>query len=194
MTDTPDKPAAPSTGEWRKWTLIKDSDVTCVLWYGPSLLADEKILVIEYSAYQNLEHAYQKVERELAAEKSNKLPDHLHELVRSENARRSRELADSKAAELCQRTLACNREIQLNEARVEIERLKGNCSECKRLWDEAENLRKSNRVMEWALEYQKTAWRKICEGSMFTPESERQAAERIIDDALVKARKIVSGS
>lgn len=38
--------------------------------------------------------------------------------------------------------------------------------------------------LEAALEYQLTAWRKICEGSMFTPESERTAAEKIARKAL----------
>lgn len=35
-----------------------------------------------------------------------------------------------------------------------------------------------------ALEYQLVAWRKACDGSMFTPESERAVAEKIAREAL----------
>lgn len=44
-------------------------------------------------------------------------------------------------------------------------------------------------AMRSALEYALTAFRKICDGSMFTPESERAVAEKRINEAIAEYDK-----
>ena len=70
---------------------------------------------------------------------------------------------------------------KLTAATALIERL-ASALEIARGWCDAGAV--ENARMREALEYQLTALRKICEGSMFTPESERAAAEKIIKAAL----------
>lgn len=83
-------------------------------------------------------------------------------------------------------------EKELAASRAECERLKERVDtlhtdkEYLALHSELTDERSRAKFLVEALEYQKVAWRKICEGSMFTPESERTAAEKVIDRALTK--------
>lgn len=49
-----------------------------------------------------------------------------------------------------------------------------------------EEIKEQAEKLAEALAYQNTVWRKIVDGSMFTPESERAGAEKIINKALAE--------